>query len=50
MEIYCLKCKIKTVTNEITYVKTINNKNRMKGICVVCGCKKSSFTTEIKGG
>src|SRR5215470_17872270 len=33
-----------------SHVKTINNKNRMKGICVVCGCKKSSFTTEIKGG
>src|ERR1044071_2658472 len=49
---YCLNCKKKTETSDTTYVKTKNNRQMMKGICVVCGCKKSMFigSTTVKGG
>ena len=41
--IYCLKCKQKTGTKDIEQVKTKNNRNMLKGICLVCGSKKSCF-------
>ena len=48
--LYCLKCKIKTDTANIAYVKTKNNRNMMKGICIVCNSKKSSFIKDTNGG
>ena len=41
--IYCVKCKKKTMTVNIETVKTINNRMRIKGNCVICQCKKSQF-------
>ena len=43
METYCVKCKQKTETLNIENVITKNNRNMIKGICTVCGKKKSSF-------
>lgn len=48
--IYCLKCKKKTDTNNITQKKTKNNRNMIQGTCVVCNTKKSKFISlEGKG-
>src|SRR5882757_10494751 len=41
--IYCVKCKKKAMTANIETVKTINNRMRIKGNCVICQCKKSQF-------
>lgn len=40
---YCLKCKKHTDTQNIQHAKTSNNRMRKKGICIVCGTKKSQF-------
>lgn len=40
---YCLKCKKKTHTKNIERVKAKNGKPMLKGICDVCGSKKSTF-------
>ena len=47
--IYCLKCKRKTESKDIEEVVTKNNRNMLKGICVVCGTKKSKFIGKIEG-
>jgi Domain of unknown function (DUF5679)/Phospholipase A2-like domain len=47
---YCLKCKQKTESKNITKVISKNNRIMLKGICVVCGCKKSAFTKNDKSG
>ena len=51
MDIYCLKCKTRTDTKNVEKVTTKNNRNMIKGVCVVCGCKKSKFisNSEVKG-
>ena len=41
---YCLKCKKKTETLDVTQVTTKNDRSILKGICNLCGSKKSSFT------
>ena len=41
--IYCLRCKKKTETNNITQKITQNNRNIIQGNCVICGTKKSKF-------
>jgi hypothetical protein len=43
MEMYCLKCKKKTETINITKAKSKNNKEMLKGNCTICGAKKSKF-------
>ena len=45
MRIYCLKCKIKTDTSDITRTKTKNNRNLIRGTCSKCGNKKSVFVS-----
>src|SRR5882757_3979030 len=40
---YCLKCKLKTSTNNVEYVVTKNNRNLAKGTCLICGTKKNQF-------
>lgn len=50
---YCLKCKTKTETENPQYVQTKNNKILVKGNCLVCGKRKTSFVSEDaakKGG
>ena len=45
MIIYCLKCKLKTETLDGVELKTSNGRNMIKGICSVCGTKKSVFVS-----
>ena len=47
--IYCLRCKKKTDTNNITQKKTKDNRNMVQGTCVVCNTKKSKFII-LEGG
>ena len=46
---YCVKCRIKTESNNITEVITKNNRKMLKSICVVCGSKKSQFISNKTG-
>ena len=45
MRIYCLKCKIKTDSSDITKTRTTNNRNLIRGTCLNCGNKKSVFVS-----
>ena len=45
MRIYCLKCKIKTDSSDITKTRTKNNRNLIRGTCSKCGNKKSVFVS-----
>src|SRR5580692_1112650 len=47
---YCVKCKRKTESNNISEVKTKNDRRMLKSICSVCGAKKSSFVKNDKIG
>ena len=47
---YCLKCKRKTDSTNIMQIMSKNKRIMLKGICVVCGCKKSTFVKSIEGG
>ena len=40
---YCVKCKQKTHSVNITETTSKNNRKMTKGICSVCGSKKSLF-------
>jgi hypothetical protein len=46
---YCVKCKQKTDSNNIISAVSKNNRKMLKGICSVCGCKKSSFIKSETG-
>ena len=46
---YCVKCKKKTETLDITHVTTKNNRNMIKGLCSVCGKNKASFVPSQSG-
>ena len=43
MNIYCIKCKIKTNTANIERSTDIKNRNIIKGTCEICNSKKSQF-------
>ena len=43
MDIYCLKCRAKTPTDDITYGVTKNGRHIAKGICTICGKQKNKF-------
>ena len=45
MIIYCLKCKQKTETIDYLEMKSSNGRNMIKGICSICGSKKSVFVS-----
>ena len=47
---YCLKCKKKTNTKNISYFKSKNNRVKQKGTCSVCGSQKSKFISKHKRG
>jgi hypothetical protein len=46
---YCVKCKQKTESTNITEVITKNNRNMLKSICSACGSKKSQFVKNTIG-
>jgi len=43
---YCVKCKQKTQTKYISEAVSKNKRKMLKGVCIVCGSKKSTF---VKG-
>ena len=45
MIIYCFKCKLETETLDGVELKTSNSRNMIKGLCSVCGTKKSVFVS-----
>lgn len=50
---YCLKCRRKTPTVGVHYIKTKNGRLLRVGRCAVCGTKKSQFVSSLemkKGG
>ena len=46
---YCVKCKGKTESVNVTEVTSKNNRRMFKGTCNLCGSKKSQFTKNIFG-
>jgi len=51
MDMYCVKCKLKTESKNVTEVTALNGRKMLKSICSICNCKKSSFTkSETKTG
>ena len=46
---YCVKCKGSTETRDITEMVSKNNRKMKKGICIVCGSKKSTFVKSGSG-
>jgi len=40
---YCVKCKKKTETKDIQQVTSKNNRNMLRGSCLVCGTTKTQF-------
>ena len=49
---YCVKCKSKTLTNNVHNVTTKNGKPMLRGSCVLCGSTKTQFAkmTKTNGG
>jgi len=43
MDLYCVKCKTRTSTNDVTTITTKNNRTALTGKCVTCGIKKFRF-------
>ena len=40
---YCLKCKLKREMKDGEIKKTVNSRNYLSGLCIVCGCKMNKF-------
>ena len=50
MEIYCVKCKMKTKTGNIKEIPTKNNRRAITGLCKKCVNKKYMFVSnDFKG-
>jgi hypothetical protein len=47
---YCIKCKEKTKTDDITEAVSKNNRKMLKGTCAICGIKKSTFVKGSSSG
>ena len=45
MDLYCVKCKTRTSTNDVTTVTTKNNRSALTGRCATCGIKKFKFVS-----
>lgn len=43
VDVYCVKCKSKTLTMNPEQVISRNGRPMLRGVCKVCGSKKSSF-------
>src|SRR5215475_9118588 len=50
MLLYCVKCRQKTESKDISEVITKNNRRMLKSTCTVCDGKKSSFAKSDKSG
>jgi hypothetical protein len=48
-DMYCVKEKKTTPTENITMKVTVNGRNMMQGICTSCGTKKTKFVSSQKG-
>ena len=48
--LYCVKCKRKTESANVIQTVTKNNKQMLKGMCSICGSKKSSFSSKTGKG
>jgi len=48
MEIYCVKCKKRTNTNNMTTIITKNNRTALTGQCEICLIKKFKFVSPQK--
>src|SRR5215469_4659157 len=46
---YCLKCKRKTDSNDVTQIMTKNNRLLLKATCIICNSGKSSFCKSQNG-
>ena len=44
---YCIKCKQKTESTNIIQTTAKNNRSILKGVCSICGSKKSQFIKNI---
>ena len=40
MEIYCVKCKVKTATRDLEETTMRNGRAAVKGVCCDCGTRK----------
>ncbi|CAP27572.1 Protein CBG07546 [Caenorhabditis briggsae] len=47
---YCFKCRISTDTTDISQILSINNKQLLRGKCVVCKTKKCKIIPNSKSG
>ena len=45
MDLYCVKCKKRTNTNDVTTITTKNNSSALTGTCVQCSIKKFRFVS-----
>ena len=45
MDLYCVKCKMRTSTNDVTIITAKNNRSVLTGKCEVCGIKKFRFVS-----
>ena len=52
MDLYCVKCKKRTSTNDVTTITTKNNRKALTGRCATCGIKKIKFVPvdKVKDG
>lgn len=49
-QLYCVKCRGRTETRDIQNVVSKNGKPMLRGVCVVCGKKKTQFVKKSEGG
>lgn len=49
-DMYCVKCKRKTNTNNISNNVSKNGKNMLQGTCDICGTKKTKFVSNSQSG
>ena len=50
MEIYCVKCKQKTDTNNPEKIQTKNNRLAIRGNCKICNTQKYMFVKSLGSG
>ena len=50
MMLYCVKCRQKTLTNDLQQVITKNSRHMLRGKCVTCGLTKTQFVKKSTTG
>ena len=48
--LYCVKCRQKTLTNDLQQVITKNSRHMLRGKCVTCGLTKTQFIKKSTTG